>query len=148
MSGSFTKALFIATFTWCLLLDQSLGYKEQLCCPNSSTPFSIPKTPLSSNFYIRCSRSHLNTYTQQNQLPVSSFRQHVELWREQDLLSDLPRKPGRSLRHQERRSSTDELVQPEHQDNPSQACRLWQHPTAEQSVSCRVQVISTGPQAS
>jgi hypothetical protein len=68
-------------------------------------PLSLSKTPLSSNFHFRCSRPHLNTFTQHNttqhnttqhnttqhntsNLQVSYFRQHV-IFRKQEILPDL-----------------------------------------------------------
>jgi hypothetical protein len=139
------KAFFVATLACCI---NGLVIRNVSAARFLQRLSHYPKTPLSNNFHFRCSRSHFNTYTHATtNLLVSYLRQHVKLRRKQDHLSNLPRKPDQSLRHSERRSPTDELVQSKHQDHPSQARRLWQHPTAKWSVSCRAHILSTSTQA-
>jgi hypothetical protein len=41
-------------------------------------PLSLSKTPLSSNFHFRCSRPHLNTFTQHNTTQYNTT-QHKQL---------------------------------------------------------------------
>jgi hypothetical protein len=78
VSGSFAKPSLLQCFTLCLLLDQRFGYKECLYPPIHPKPLSLSKTPLSSNFHFRCSRPHLNTFTQHNTTQYNTT-QHKQL---------------------------------------------------------------------